>query len=182
MSAADRQLPSISAIIVLDQDGKAIASKYYQKSCTDIKAQHAFEKKLYQKTCRTNAKQDAEVLLFEKYVVLYKFVNDVIFYVCAPAEENELIVLSVLNCLEESLHQLLRNQVSKRTLNDYDIACLMLTIDEIVDEGLLLELDSSMVISRVAMRDGDNSSGPQEQTFSQAFLSAKDQLVKTFRT
>lgn len=108
MSSHDKELPMISSIIVLANEGKRIASRYYQNACPDLKSQLAFEKKLYQKTHRTNARSDAEVVLFEKYIVVYKYIADVFFYVCAPSEENELVVLSVLNCLEDSLQTLLQ--------------------------------------------------------------------------
>jgi hypothetical protein len=61
---------------------------------------------------------------------------------------------------------------------DYEIACLMLAIDEIVDDGLILELDPSLVVNRVAMKEEGEEHG--DVTFEQAFKSARDQLVKTF--
>ena len=117
-----------------------------------------FEKKLFQKTMRSNARMDgnsffeckqaarnmqkllvasaqhtvgrteirnspsilhiilAEVLLIQKMCCAYKFESDVHFYVLASENENELVVLSVLNALEESLVLLLGNRLCRSAL------------------------------------------------------------------
>merc|ERR1712086_661475 len=97
-----------------------------------------------------------------------------------PQDENELLALSTLNALEETMSNLLRNQVSKKILIE-NLDLLLLTMDEIVDDGVVIETDSSMVTSRVAMKGADKSGHPTtEQTFSQALNTAKEQLVKSF--
>ena len=50
----------------------------------------------------------AEVIMFDSLVVVYKFVNDVHFYATGLADENELIIHSVLQALTESISILLR--------------------------------------------------------------------------
>ena len=76
----------------------------------------------------------------------------------------------------------LRNQVSKRTLVE-NLDLLLLSIDEIIDDGLILETDSNLVVGRVCMvGGGDNKDVPlSEQSFTQALQTARDQLVKSFR-
>lgn len=46
--------------------------------------------------------------MFDNLVVVYKFVNDVHFYATGFADENELIIQSVLQALTESIGILLR--------------------------------------------------------------------------
>jgi len=146
--------PTVSAIVVLDSDGGRIAGKYYSKEFSDFKTQSAFEKRLYQKTSRSSARVDADVVLFENYIVVYKFISDAYFYVLGPQEENELILLSVLSALEEVMATLLRSQVSKKILIDnYDL--LLLALDEIVDDGLVLENDPALITQRVTMKGAD---------------------------
>ena len=43
---------------------------------------------------------------------------DVYFYVMGSQQENELVLVSVLNCLYDSLSQMFRKNVEKRTLMD----------------------------------------------------------------
>eukprot|EP00475_Leptophrys_vorax_P019601 TRINITY_DN2685_c0_g1_i2.p1 TRINITY_DN2685_c0_g1~~TRINITY_DN2685_c0_g1_i2.p1 ORF type:complete len:115 (-),score=26.87 TRINITY_DN2685_c0_g1_i2:66-410(-) len=50
----------------------------------------------------------AEVLMFDGMIVLYKVINDAIFYVISTDKENELIMQAVLSALEESMSNLLR--------------------------------------------------------------------------
>ena len=77
-----------------------------------------------------------------------------------------------------------RGQVSKKTLVE-NLDLLLLSIDEIVDEGLILETDSTVVVSRVCMVGGGADGGKDvplsEQTFTQALQTARDQLVRSFR-
>lgn len=52
------------------------------------------------------------------------------------ADENELILVSALNCLYDSISLVLRKNVEKKALiDDMDIA--MLIIDEICDNGFV---------------------------------------------
>ena len=50
----------------------------------------------------------AEVVLLDKFVVVYKVSGDAFFYVLANADESELVVANVLSCLEETMSNLLR--------------------------------------------------------------------------
>ncbi len=51
----------------------------------------------------------AQIMLLEKFLVLYKFNSDAYFYVLTGSDENELIGLSVLTALEETMANLLRS-------------------------------------------------------------------------
>eukprot|EP00455_Lapot_gusevi_P044286 TRINITY_DN550_c0_g1_i2.p1 TRINITY_DN550_c0_g1~~TRINITY_DN550_c0_g1_i2.p1 ORF type:complete len:119 (-),score=23.30 TRINITY_DN550_c0_g1_i2:114-470(-) len=118
--------------------------------------------------------------MFERYIAVYKHCADVFFYIISSTEENELIVSSVLQCLEESMSMLLRNQVGKRTLVD-NLDLLLLAIDEIVDDGVILENDPQMVVSRVSMKGQETDIPLAEQTFTQALQTARDQFIRSFR-
>eukprot|EP01006_Ploeotia_vitrea_P046291 TRINITY_DN67015_c0_g1_i1.p1 TRINITY_DN67015_c0_g1~~TRINITY_DN67015_c0_g1_i1.p1 ORF type:complete len:198 (-),score=120.30 TRINITY_DN67015_c0_g1_i1:79-627(-) len=172
--------PTVKAVLVLDGEGRRIAVKYYDAALGEQKKQAKLESDIFKKTHRANARVDAEVLLFDKYVCLYKFTADVYYYVISGTDANELIVLSVLNCLEESVSNLLRGQVDKRTVVD-NLDYLLLAIDEIIDDGLILETDSTLVTNRVTMKGAEKDVPLSEQSFSQALQSAKDQFVQSFR-
>merc|ERR1712008_669547 len=68
-----------------------------------IKAETTFEKKLYDKTMRTNAKNEAEVIMFDNIVTVYRNSADVWFYVVGSQAENELILVHVLMALLEGV-------------------------------------------------------------------------------
>jgi coatomer subunit zeta len=104
--------PEVQAVIVLDSDGKRIAAKYYKGIHGDIasdkKKQVEFEELLHKKTWRTNARMDAEVVVLDKCVAVYRFVADAFFYIVGSKTENELILQLVLSAIEESMMYLLR--------------------------------------------------------------------------
>lgn len=50
----------------------------------------------------------AEIILFDDYVVVFKTLGDLTFYVTGNQEDNELILSSVLYAFYESVNLLLR--------------------------------------------------------------------------
>ncbi len=49
----------------------------------------------------------AEIIAFDNVIVVYKFIGDLHFYATADAEENEIILATVLNALTETVSLLL---------------------------------------------------------------------------
>uniref|UniRef100_A0A673HSM7 Coatomer subunit zeta n=1 Tax=Sinocyclocheilus rhinocerous TaxID=307959 RepID=A0A673HSM7_9TELE len=127
-----------------------IVLEYYDDTYPTVKEQKAFEKNIFNKTHRT----DSEIALLEGLTVVYKSNIDLYFYVIGSSHENELMLMSVLNCLFDSLSQMLRKNVEKRALLE-NMEGLFLAIDEIVDGGVILESDPQQVVHRVALRGDD---------------------------
>ncbi len=50
----------------------------------------------------------AEIIMFDDYIVVYKYLGDLMFYVTGAQSENELILYSVLQAFYESVTILLR--------------------------------------------------------------------------
>ena len=101
-----------------------------------MSSQSNFEKSLWNKTSRTNARAEgaphsadaprsvlrlcsptqptallpfaAEIVMFDNYIVVYKYIGDLMFYVTGSQDENELILHSVLVAFYESISILLR--------------------------------------------------------------------------
>lgn len=124
--------------------------------------------------------------MFDDYVVVFKALGDLIFYVTGAVSENELVLYAALQALFESVSLLLRGQLDKKTaLENLDL--LLLCVDEVVDAGLILETDPQTVASRVAMRGADSDGGvgaggavgSAEQTLSQALGTAREMLVRS---
>jgi len=177
--------PTVSAIVILDSDGNRLLAKYFTKDVrlAELKQQLSFERKVFEKTQKSNARSDADVLIFDTLLCVYKFRADVLMYVFGPQEENELVVLSALNSIDESLCDLLRKDPAgvfnkKALLENLDLA--IIAIDEIIDDGMVFEMDSFEVAARVAQVGVKSEVPLSEQTFSQVVASAKDQLVRSF--
>ena len=63
-------------------------------------------------TCVPDVLYAAEITMFDSNIVLYKFVQDLHFYVTGGEDENELILAAVLQGFFDSISLLLRYSVS----------------------------------------------------------------------
>uniref|UniRef100_A0A7N6FC03 Coatomer subunit zeta n=1 Tax=Anabas testudineus TaxID=64144 RepID=A0A7N6FC03_ANATE len=145
-------LYTVKAVLILDNDGDRLYAKYYDDTYPTVKEQKAFEKNIFNKTHRT----DSEIALLEGLTVVYKSNIDLFFYVIGSSHENELMLMAVLNCLFDSLSQMLRKNVERRALLE-NMEGLFLAVDEIVDGGVILESDPQQVVHRVALRVSSTS-------------------------
>ena len=163
-------LDTVKGILILDNDGKRILAKYYDaKSFPNTAAQKKFEKSLFTKTHKANA----EIIMLDGFTCLYKSSVDLFFYVLGSGQENELLLMSVLDCLFNAVTQILRKNVDKKALFD-NLEVVMLALDEMIDGGMIMECDPQQVVSRAALRTDDIPLG--EQTVAQVLQSAKEQL------
>eukprot|EP00193_Tetraselmis_chui_P008752 CAMPEP_0177763288 /NCGR_PEP_ID=MMETSP0491_2-20121128/6792_1 /TAXON_ID=63592 /ORGANISM="Tetraselmis chuii, Strain PLY429" /LENGTH=189 /DNA_ID=CAMNT_0019279387 /DNA_START=83 /DNA_END=652 /DNA_ORIENTATION=+ len=183
----DPTCPVVRNMLLLDNEGKRIAVKYFGEDCTTVPAQANYEKSVFTKTSRTNARGEAEIIMFDDVIVVYKFIGDLMFFVTGANDENELILYTVLQAFYESVSLLLRDAVEKKTVLE-NLDLVLLAMDEIIDGGVILETEASVIAGRVAMRGVDSDVplaeqvlkfGNAEKTFSQQWASAKEQIVKS---
>jgi hypothetical protein len=62
-----------------------------------------------------------------------------------------------------------------------NLDAVLLTIDELVDDGIILESDSSLVALRATMRNVEGEPSLPEQTITQALHVAREQIIKALR-
>ncbi|KAG6010667.1 hypothetical protein E4U21_005165 [Claviceps maximensis] len=154
---------SVQAVLILGtEDGARILAKYYSSPHSasagagaggaasinpyaDLKAQKAFEKGLIEKT----AKQNGDIILYDNRIILYKLESDVMIYVVGSLDENEILLYNAVLAIRDSLHLVFKQAVDKRTIiENYDLVSL--AIDEIVDDGIILETDPTIIVQRVS--------------------------------
>lgn len=122
---------TVKGMCILDNDGNRILAKYYDKNIlATVKEQKIFEKNLFNKTHRAAS----EIIMLDGLTCVYKNNVDLFFYVMGSTQENELILLSVLNCLYDSISLILKKNVEKRAVLD-NLDIIMLAFDEICDGG-----------------------------------------------
>lgn len=172
-------LYTVKAIVLLESSGERLVAKYYpgpeDTAFANPKAQETFEAKLFAKTTR----QNSEVVQFDGYTVVYKTRSDVSYYVIGAEDENELILLTALNTLRDTLDILLSSDApdaqidQQRLLENLDF--LLLVIDELVDGGIIMETDPQVLAERVALKGPDDDDLPiTEQTVSQVIDQASE--------
>lgn len=178
------EIPSISAVVLLDSEGKRIVVRYYKSALAGTTEELAFEKKLFDKTARTNAKGDAEIIILDGLVTVYRNSGDVWLYVVGTQSENELILTSVLSALNEALTSLLRGPPDKRLLLD-NFDTLLLALDEMIDAGMILETEAAAIVNRVGMKAADASAPSEaggafsEGNLNSMFASAREQIARS---
>ncbi|KAK7951312.1 snare-like protein, partial [Apiospora aurea] len=170
--APGMSLFTVNAIIVLSvDDGSRIFAKYYNQQAPgatavaspttngpypDVKSQKSFEKGLLEKTAKqacaiadSQPPQTGDIILYDNRIVLYKMESDVMMYVVGDVSENEVLLYNVILALRDSLHLIFKQSVDKRTIiENYDLVSL--AIDEIVDDGIILETDPTIIVQRVS--------------------------------
>ncbi|KAF2402339.1 snare-like protein [Trichodelitschia bisporula] len=162
--APNMSLFSINAILIISTDDSSrIFAKYYNaphaphgtpanstnypgaNPYPTLKDQKAFEKGLLEKTAKTTN----DIILYDNRIVVFKMESDVMLYVVGGADENEILLFNAILALRDSLTILLKNSVDKRTIiENYDLVSL--AIDELCDDGVLLETDPVTIVTRVS--------------------------------
>ncbi|KAJ3334393.1 Coatomer subunit zeta-1 [Blyttiomyces sp. JEL0837] len=170
---ASDMLYTTKAVIVVDSEGKRLFSKYYGNEFPTGKEQKIFEKALFEKTRRMNS----EIILFDGHVIVYKNVVDVFIYFVGSAEENELILSSILQSFYEAL-MISLGQVEKRVLME-NMDIVLLTLDETIDDGIILESDPTQIAARVTKKEGNDNVPLSEQSIGQALKQAQEQFAKS---
>lgn len=177
-SAYRDSCPIVKNILLLDPEGKRVAVKYYSDDWPTNSAKLAYEKSVFTKTQKTNARTEAEITMFDNNIVVYKFVQDLHFFVTGGDDENELILDAVLQGFFDAVNLLLRNKVDKyEALENLDL--ILLCLDEIVDRGMILETDGNVIAGKVATSSVDPAAPLSEQTISQALALAREHLTRS---
>ena len=123
-----------------------------------MEAQSTFETSIFPKVMKTPTRSEANILVLDDCLVVYQCVSDTVFLVTGSLHENELILSTVLDCFTDAVQLVLHGQVDKRMLlENLDLLCLVM--DEITDDGLILETDSLEVADKVAMRSEADEGG-----------------------
>lgn len=109
---------------------------------SSLKEQRQFEKSIIDKLSKrsggsssSSSSSSTEIQLLDNHLLLSKSSLDVHMVLVSPAEENELMVASVLSNLWEALSILLQGQpIEKRALLE-NLDLVTLAVDEAVDDG-----------------------------------------------
>jgi len=182
--------PSISSVIIVDDRGERIAARYYSERLQTLAVQHKLEAALLSKALKSTATGEADIVLFDGHVAVMRAGKDVHLFVTGDQDENEIILVEVLNALYNALSSLLPGGSldSRNMLEKLDV--VLLVIDELVDGGIILEIESSAIVNRVGMKGAEGSAGgsslmpgvPSSSTTPhQALLSFKEQMTRAFK-
>lgn len=85
--------PAIVNVLILDKVGARICAKYFSDRFQSITSQLNYEKSLFTKAQKQPSTSDAEIIIFEGLVTVYKSQGEVTFFVTGDQDENEIILV-----------------------------------------------------------------------------------------
>ena len=86
---------------------------------------------------RTHSGHVGDIILYDGRLAVYKHSLDLIFYLIANQDENELMISTALSAFSDAVHMLLRNQVEKRAVLE-NLDLVLLCLDETIDDGYVI--------------------------------------------
>lgn len=172
---------SIAAVIILDNNGRRMFSKYYEDADADlasVEVQQGFEKNLFKVASTSKSgsgNRDSEIALVERRTVVYRSHVDVhMFVVGGIHENNELLIAQALHVLYRTLENFLQPHggVERRNLlNNFDK--VLMIVDAIVDRGVIIESTMNGVLGQVPLGREDGV----ETGLAQVLQIARDQFM-----
>ena len=138
---------SISGFILFDQkESELLMSKYFFD--TNVTA---FEKELVSKL-KKESKETQEIMLVDRFVLQLKTGQEVLFGILYEYAENDILISNFLEACFRALALLTGNPVSRnKVIQKLDSVFIM--IDEVCENGLILEDEPDRIVSRVEMKD-----------------------------
>lgn len=184
----DQGLCQILAMLVLDADGNRLAVKYSSLARKElwngVKPQLAFEQRVINKLPKSsNTKNEVDVAVIDDHTVLYQACNDVVVCAVSSATENELVVLQLVEGVVSAMSSaasgsFLSTGMTKQLVLD-NLADILFILDEVTDDGIIMETEEEKISARVKMIDEAEVANSQqaEQMFQKATQSAKQKLL-----
>jgi len=131
--------------------------------------------------------RENDIMICDNYVSVFRCYHDMSIYVLGNADDNELILGQVLDCLHECFDKVFKSQFERRALIT-QMSQVILIIDEIVDHGVVMHTQSSVILQRIKTVKKAESTGiaaavQEEQQassslFGSVFASARSGLAK----
>ena len=96
----------IKGVVVLDNEGKRLISKYYNEEQTTLEGtanQKSFERQLFLKSNKqtaaggkvsgpTGSAYENDIMIVDQYVAIFRCYSDMTIYILGSSDDNELIL------------------------------------------------------------------------------------------
>ena len=189
------QVGDIRGVVVLDKEGGVLISKYYNAPDLTHAKMEEFNQRLHKKKSRftDSSMYHNNFFSIDHFVAFFREYDDLSVFVLGTQNDNELILSDVLDTIHEVLDTCFARGINRKSLTE-NMVKVILTIDELVDEGIILTTELDEILDRINHQGGSHSTttatvestqaqdAPQEAagySFSSVFSSAKSSLAKT---
>ena len=137
----------IKFIIILDNFGKRIYSKYYTNdyNLDNENKQFEFERKISHYAVENNVESNGiDIFNYLSFNILSNISPEVIIFIGSDEDNNEVLLNEFYNNFEKNLINLVQDSLTRK--NIYKVyQQLIIVIDEMVNEGLYINSDSNSI-------------------------------------
>ena len=139
-----------------------------------------------------------DIMNVDDYVAIFRCYTDMTIYVLGDGKnDNELILASVLDTIHDCFDQVFKHNIERKSLIN-NMTGVILVIDELIDQGIIMQLDPQIILQRISSKDvaidgsenpapsgglmgmfGGNQTQESNSMFSSIFASARGQVSKT---
>ena len=134
----------IKFIIILDNSGKIIYSRYYTDKNTPEK-QRDFEKQLCFQVKNLNILPgELDIFSIEDFNVFVKLIGEIAYFIGINENDNECLGNNFCKIFENCLSSIL-NDNYERTKIFNNLEKIMLLIDEMIDNGIIVNTDQESI-------------------------------------
>ena len=103
-----------------------------------------------------------DIMNVDDYVAVFRCYIDMTIYVLGDGKyDNELILASVLDTIHECFDQVFKHNIERKSLIN-NMTGVILVIDELIDQGIIMQLDANTIMQRISTK-GDVISGESAQ-------------------
>ena len=100
-----------------------------------------------------------DIMNVEDYVAVFRCYTDMTIYVLGDGkQDNELILASILDTIHECFDQVFKHQIERKSLIN-NMTGVILVIDELIDQGIVMQLDSATILTRINSKDAPGGEG-----------------------
>ena len=172
----------IKFIIILDNSGKLIYGRYFIDK--DQERQREFEKQLCFQVKNLNISQDElDIFNIDDYNIFVKIIGEIAYFIGVNEDDNECLGYNFCKIFENCLGSITNDNFDRQKIFD-NLDKIMLIIDEMVDNGLIINTDPDSIEKLISHQNESGSKfisfGTSEQSsssggglFSSIFSGAK---------
>ena len=154
----------VKFILILDNSGKRIYCRYYTRDYDTLNSQLDFENSLCKITQIYSVdKYDLDIFNFEKYNIISRINKEIAIFIGEDENDNEILLDKVLEAIEIQLFNLIGDDLTRENiLKHYDE--LVLLIDELVTNGVVLNIEEHSLYKRIKNTKSENNNTDNNKT------------------
>ena len=146
----------IKFIIILDNSGKIIYSKYYTDINTPEK-QREFEKQLCFQVKNLNILPgELDIFSIEDFNVFVKLIGEIAYFIGINENDNECLGYNFCKIFENCLNNILNDNFQRANIFN-KLEKIMLLIDEMVDNGIIVNTDQDSIEKLIIQQEQGGS-------------------------